>query len=157
MKQAYFSKAASALSVMVILALVAAPWSGQSASPKVTISIVSDGAPGLAARHGLNKLAAALKARGVAVEQVNSLEAARGETLIVAGRAAASGAAAVLSKYLGVTPPESAEALLIRRTKWNGKSAWLVSGADDRGLMYALLDVADRVGWAADPNNPLSE
>ncbi len=28
---------------------------------------------------------------------------------------------------------------------------------DDRGLMYALLDVADRVGWAKDPKRPLSE
>src|SRR5262249_62118359 len=91
MKQAYFSKAASALPVMVILALAAAPWSGQSASPKVTISIVSDDAPGLAARHGLNKLAGALKARGVAVEQANSLEAVRGETLIVAGGGGACG------------------------------------------------------------------
>jgi len=157
MKQTYFSKATYTLSVMVILALAAAPWSGQGASPKVTVTIVSDDAPGLAARHGLNKLAAALKARGVDVAQGASLEAARGETLIVAGRAAASGAAATLSKSLGVAPPESAESLLIRRAKWNGKTAVLVSGADDRGLMYALLDVADRVGWAADPNNPFSE
>ncbi len=157
MKKAHFSRLAFTFCVITLLLPATAPWSGQSASPKVTISIVSDDAPGLAARHGLNKLAAALKARGVDVEQANSLEAVRGETLIVAGRAAAPGAAAVLSKSLGVAPPESAEALLIRRTRWNGKSALLVSGADDRGLMYALLDVADRVGWAADPNNPLSE
>ena len=108
MKKAYFSKAAYTLSVMVILALAAAPWSGQSVSPKVAVSIVSDDAPGLAARNGLNKLAAALKARGVAIEQVNSLEAARGETLIVAGRATASGAAAALHKSLGVELPEGA-------------------------------------------------
>jgi hypothetical protein len=157
MKHDYFSKTTSALSMMVILALTVAPWSGQSASPKVTISIVSDDDPGLAARHGLNKLAAALKARGADVAQTNSLDAARGETLIVAGRATASGAAAALHKSSGVAPPEAVESLLIRRTKWNGKTALLVSGADDRGLMYALLDVADRVGWAADPNNPLSE
>src|SRR5262249_57809879 len=85
MKPAHISKAAYTLSVMVILALATAPWSGQSASPKVTVTIVSDDAPGLAARNGLNKLADALKARGVAVDQVSSLEAARGETLIVAG------------------------------------------------------------------------
>src|SRR5262245_56796589 len=157
MKQAYFSKSAYTLSVMVILALTAAAWGGQGASPQVTVTIVSDNDPGLAARNGLNKLAAALKARGVAVAQTNSLEEARGETLIVAGRATASGAAAALHKSLSVEPPEGAESLLIRRVKWTGKTAWLVSGADDRGLMYALLDVADRVGWAADPNSPLSE
>ncbi len=157
MKQAYFSKAAYTLSVMFILALAFAPWSGQSASVNVTVFVVSDDAPGFGARHGLNKLAVALKARGVAVAQVSSLEAARGETLIVAGRADASGAAAELHKSLGVAPPVGAESLLIRRANWKGKTAWLVSGADDRGLMYALLDMADRIGWAADPNNPLSE
>jgi dienelactone hydrolase len=36
MKQAYFSKATYALSVMIILVLTAAPCSGQSVSPKVT-------------------------------------------------------------------------------------------------------------------------
>src|SRR5262245_49314073 len=134
MKPAYVSKAAYTLSVMVILALAAAPWSGQSASPKVTVTIVSDDAPDLGVRHGLNKLAAALKARGVAVEQVSSLEAARGETLIVAGRAAASGAAAALSKTSGGAPPEGGEALLSRRTKWEGETGWGVRGGDERGL-----------------------
>src|SRR5262245_35582273 len=108
MKPAHFSKAAYTLTVMVILALAAAPWNGQSATQKVAVTIVSDEDPGLAASHGLNKLAAALKARGIAVAQVSSLEAARGETVIVAGRASASGAAAALSKSLGVSPPEGA-------------------------------------------------
>ena len=40
---------------------------------------------------------------------------------------------------------------------WSGKKVLLVSEADDRGLMYALLDVADRIGWAEDAQNPLSE
>jgi len=157
MKKAYFSRAAFTFWVMTLLPLAAAPWSGPNATSQVSVTIVSDDSPGLAARHGLDKLVAALKARGVAVMQAHSLEEARGEALIVAGRATASGAAAALHKSLGVEPPEGAESLLIRRVKWTGKTAWLVSGADDRGLMYALLDVADRVGWAADTNNPLGE
>src|ERR1019366_4529851 len=28
-------------------------------------------------------------------------------------------------------------------------------GGDERGLMYALLDVADRIGWASPGNDPL--
>jgi dienelactone hydrolase len=157
MKSTVYSKVASQLSLTALFLLVFISLRGQSASPGITVSVVTDAASGLAARHGLNKLVLAMKARGIAVEQVGSLEAARGETLIVAGQANASGAAAALRKSLGVAPPEGAEALLIRRTKLNGKTALLVSGADDRGLMYALLDVADRVGWAADPKNPLSE
>src|SRR5262245_61585130 len=112
MKQAYFSKAAFTFTVMTVLLLAAAPWNGQSAAPQVTVSIVSDTSPGLATKHGLNKLVSALKAKGVVVEQANSLEAARGETLIVAGRANTSGASAALLKSLGVAPPEGAESLL---------------------------------------------
>lgn len=156
MKQTYFLSAPIPLAVMLLL-LAAAPWSSRSASLQMTVSIVSDTAPGPAARHGLNKLAAALKDKGVVVEQANSLEAARGKMLVVAGRAAAEGAVSALHKSLGLASPEGAEALLIRQAKWKGKTVCLVSGADDRGLMYALLDVADRVGWAADPKNPFSE
>ena len=58
---------------------------------------------------------------------------------------------------LGTTAPTKPESLLIRNAEWRGKSVLLVSGADDRGLMYALLDVADRVAWAEDPAKPLSE
>ncbi len=119
--------------------------------------MVVDAVPGPATRHGLNKLTAALKAKGVGVEQASRLSEARGRVLIVAGRTAGSGAAAELHKTLGVAAPEGSEALLIRQVKWNGKSILLISSADDRGLMYALLDVADRVGWATDPNNPLGE
>ncbi|KKK69333.1 hypothetical protein LCGC14_2935100, partial [marine sediment metagenome] len=32
-----------------------------------------------------------------------------------------------------------------------GQDVLLVCGTDDRGLMYALLDVADRIGWADGP------
>ena len=39
----------------------------------------------------------------------------------------------------------------------SGKPGWIVGGCDDRGLMYAELDVADRIGWSADRSQPLSE
>ena len=155
MRPAPYRKIAWALFAIAILLPANGSSHAHGAVRSVSVSVVTDAALGPAARHGLNKLVSALKAKNVAVEQSNSLEAARGEMLIVAGQAAASSAVAALHK--GITPPEGAEALLIRETRWKGKTAWLVSGADDRGLMYALLDVADRVGWAADQNNPFSE
>lgn len=33
----------------------------------------------------------------------------------------------------------------------------MLCGADDRGLMYALLDAAQRTGWAQNPGEPFSE
>src|SRR3989442_270793 len=141
----------------IFLLLIIAPCKSQSNSPQVTISVVADSAAGLAAKHGLNKVITALKAKGVAVEQAASREAARGKIVLLAGLASGSGAAARLLKHLKIAPPTGAESLLTRHVNWDGKKVLLVSGADDRGLMYALLDVADRIGWAADAKNPLSE
>ena len=44
--------------------------------------------------------------------------------------------------------PDGAEALTVWRGNYQGKPAVILCGADARGLMYAALDVADRVGWA---------
>jgi hypothetical protein len=100
---------------------------------------------------------AALRGKGVVGERTASLEAARGKFLIVVGRAEGGGPAARLLKAGKHPAPEEPEALVIRRTEWNGKTVWLVAGSDDRGLMYAELDVADRIGWATDPGAPLVE
>jgi len=142
--------------MMMIQALLLVP-SCSAAGEGMTISLISDKAPGLAVRHGLGKVTSALQARGVTVRRGDSLDAAGGKTLIVAGTRAGAGAAAKLHETLGVAMPEGAETLQVRRTRWNGRDVLLVGGGDGRGLMYALLDVADRIGWAEKPADPLSE
>jgi len=120
------------------------------------VSIVAGEMPGPGTAHGLSKIVSALEAKNVAVEQVASLDAAKGGTLIVVGAAQESPAADLLTAA-GGSPPDVPEALAIRHTQCNGKPALVVCGSDDRGLMYAELDMADRIGWAADPGKPLSE
>src|SRR5262245_62165997 len=144
-------------SVAALLLVALISLRGWSASSNINISLIVDASPGPAARHGQSKLVSALRAKGVTIEQAENLESSHGETVIVAGQARSSGVASALHKSLGIAPSGGAEALLIRQVKWKGKTVYLVSGADDRGLMYALLDVADRVSWASDPNNPLGE
>jgi len=95
--------------------------------------------PGGASR--LKKLKLAFEQKGIVCEEAATPERARGSVVVVAG----------------LTPDSGAESLRIRFTGGKGKQALLVTGGDDRGLMYGLLDVADRVGWARDPKNPLSE
>ncbi|MHC4546393.1 MAG: hypothetical protein ACYTDW_18690, partial [Planctomycetota bacterium] len=124
---------------------------------KSSISLVTDSQMGRASRHGTNKLRLALQKKGIQVEQTTSGEKAQANTLIVVGLSGGSGAGAKLHKLLDIPKPAERESLLIRHTKWSGKKTLLVSGADDKGLMYALLDVADRIGWADDAGNPLSE
>ena len=112
---------------------------------------------GPAARHGLSKVRLALGEKRIQIEQTASLEAARGDFLLVLGLSGGSGPASILHERLNIPRPEKAESLLIRRTKWAGRQVLLAGGADDRGLMYALLDIADRIGWSTDPSKPFSE
>lgn len=120
------------------------------------ISIVTDRAPGLPVMHGLDKLTAALAKKNIAFEKVQSLNQAQGKTLIMAGLSKGEGSAAALLKSVNHVVPDSAEALTIWKTTSNNKPVWVISGYDDRGLMYALLDVADRIGWSISKSDPLS-
>ncbi|MHC4558324.1 MAG: hypothetical protein ACYS80_13585, partial [Planctomycetota bacterium] len=122
-----------------------------------TVLLITDSNIGPAGRHGVNKVRTALKAKGIPVEQTTSLETTKGKLLLVAGLSVGTGPAAKLHDSLDISRPKGAESLLVRHTKWSGKKTLLVSGADDRGLMYALLDVADRIGWSSNSSGPFSE
>lgn len=79
------------------------------------------------ARHGLNKLTAALETRGHKV-----------------------GGSAEYFVRIGCGPGmkvQGSQSLAIRRGQYQGKPSIDVCGGGTRGLMYALLDVAERVGW----------
>jgi hypothetical protein len=122
-----------------------------------TVLLIMDSNIGPAGRHGVNKVRMALQTKGIPVEQTTSLEKTNGNLLLVTGLSVGTGPAAKLHDSLDIPRPKGAESLLIRNTKWSGKTTLLVSGADDRGLMYALLDVADRVGWSSNSSRPFSE
>ena len=137
--------------------LLAAPGLPASAAdPDITIAL--DRAPAPAAAHGLAKLQAALRARDLTSEIVSSPETARGRLLVLAGLATGNGPAARWLLDDSRPFPAGSEALVIRRyPPWHGKPVLLLAGSDARGLMYAELDVADRVGWAPDRQAPFSE
>ena len=140
------------------LFFLAANYRVQNATAgEVAVSVVSDASPGLAASHGLGKITAALKAKGIAAEHVTTPVEAKGQILVVAGLASGIGPAAQLAKANDIPLPTDAEALVIRHIKSKGRPVLLLVGSDDRGLMYAALDVAERIGWGNDPSNPLSE
>jgi hypothetical protein len=126
-------------------------------SQGVAVSLVTDDRLEAAASHGLNKMTEALKARGVAIDRTARGAEAKGSVVIVAGLAGAPGPAAQLLKEWKIDAPQGPEALVIRKGRWREKPALLVCGADARGLMYAALDVADRIGWAEKGADPLSE
>jgi hypothetical protein len=121
------------------------------------VSVITDVSLGRAASHGLEKLKCALRDKGIAFEQVASLGDARGKSVVVAGLATGDGPAAQLLKAERHPLQQGPEALLVRRVQRQGKPVWVMAGFDDRGLMYAELDTANRIAWAADRRLPLSE
>lgn len=121
------------------------------------ISIVTDKVLGNPVNNGLNKLRDALKAKGIQYEKVLAVKQAKGKVILVAGLSSGEGEAAHLLKAANRTIPQTAEALSIWKTNSKNKPTWVINGFDDTGLMYALLDIADRIGWSSDAKAPLSE
>lgn len=121
------------------------------------VSIVTDQTPGVSVTSGVTKLTDALKAKNIVFEQVGTIKEAKGKLVIVAGLSVGGGEAARLLKDANRTLPDVPEALTIWKTNWQKKRVWVINGTDDRGLMYGLLDVADRVSWNADSKSPLAE
>ncbi len=144
----------------LLLGLVAAgllvPY-GTAVPEPVRISLIQDRDAGAPARYGMAKLKAALAARGILCDEPANVQEAHGQFLIVAGLASTAGPAAALQKSMAIAVPSAPESLLIRNVVFRSRPVLLLSGADDRGLMYSLLEVADRVAWAADIAKPLSE
>ena len=143
---------------LICVAAVTTAWSAgvhDAAAEEPVVSVVTDREPGPAASHGLEKLTAALSAQGSRVRKGGFLAEAAAKFLIVAGLAGGDGPAARLLKAGNHPVPQGPEALVIRRTEWQGKPVWVIAGSDDRGLMYAELDVADRIGWSTDRQRSL--
>jgi hypothetical protein len=143
---------------VVTLSPLVRPGIGVPESP--AMAIVTDDRPGAPVGHGLEELTRALERKGGALRRIGDVDAASRTPVIVAGLSHGTGPAATLLRERKIPPPTAAESLLIEHVTGRPgplKDVWLVTAPDDRGLMYALLDVADRIGWAADPLTPLSE
>ena len=133
------------------------PLQTLASEERPSVSIVT-GTSGQAARSGVEKIVAALKAKGVSLEEVKSLNEAKGRSLIIAGLVgdqAPFGGSAEEGRVMSA--PATPEALAIQWTTYGGRHACVLAGSDDRGLMYAALDVADRIRWSPDATAPFSE
>ena len=142
-----------ALSILLIINLN----SSYAVNAGPEISVVTDKEPGVAVLHALTKLTDALKSKNISFENVKSINEAKGKLVIVTGLASGDGTAVKMLKDGNRTVPQVPEALTIWKTHRQKKQVWIISGFDDRGLMYGLLDVADRIGWSKNRKSPMSE
>jgi hypothetical protein len=131
---------------------------GQSPAP-LAITLVSDPSDPVAsappAKWAAQELAAALTDAGFALRRrEQSAQAGSGERLIVVSGSTARGAASTL-KTAGVSMPPDSESLALVAFGTPRGQGLLVSSASARGLVYGLLELADRVRFERDPDRAL--
>ena len=98
----------------------------------------------------MERLRQALQARGVPARVVPSpAEAAPGERLIVV-----AGASAPMGRASGVRFPSTPEALGLASGRLGEKPAVFAIGSDVRGVVYAVMELADQAAAGVDPSVP---
>jgi hypothetical protein len=107
-----------------------------------TLSIVEASGLGAPSRHGLETFEAAVRARGWKITHSASVGKVKGDRIVCATRA--DELAACQAPRLA-RPLDLPEALAIEKFTLDEKPALLVAGADERGLMYALLEAATSI------------
>jgi hypothetical protein len=138
-----------------ILCIIAANNIAHAAITGPQVTIVTDKMQGAPYTHGLTKLTDVLKARQLSFELVTSINKARGKLVIVTGLQSGRGTASLLLKSKNHNVPQIAQALTIWKTTWQNKPVWVISGYDDAGVMYGLLDAANRISWSAAGMDPM--
>ncbi|MCC9078011.1 hypothetical protein FKZ61_018090 [Litorilinea aerophila] len=121
--------------------------------PLPPVTLITDSPPGPPVRHGLEALQQALLRQGYGWQEESQLRQ-EDETPFLAAGLTTSPTVARLLEASGATVPEVPEALCIRHIRWRHRPGVLVAGSDERGLMYGLLDVADRIGWVTPGEDP---
>ena len=123
------------------------PWPGPAAASATVALVVSPDDRVAAAppvRWAVGALRQALEGRGVAVTMATAVDAAPAESLPVLLAGLETPAVAAIADRAGVRPARDAESLAILPGEREGRPALLASGQDSRGLMYAVLELADR-------------
>jgi hypothetical protein len=112
-----------------------------------TLAIVGSPTLGAPSRHGLEIFEAAVRARGWKVASVASLSRASADRIVCVARANELRSCDASGLALALDKPES---LAVKKLALGGKPALLIAGADERGLMYALLEAAESIAAGSD-------
>ncbi len=104
-----------------------------------------------AAVWAVKELGQALIRRGVTLKTATSLEDAPSADVYIVAAASAMPLASGIVKNARVNFPRTPESLALVPSIHLGKLVLLVSGSDARGLMYGLLELADRLQYGENP------
>lgn len=99
----------------------------------------------------LQELAKTLGQRDIAVQRYASLEQAPPSDLYIVAAGSASAFATPVLRKSNILVSNKPESLGLLSFTHKGKPALLACGSDARGLMYALLELVDRVRYSENP------
>ncbi|HWF92871.1 MAG TPA: hypothetical protein VN684_11345 [Terriglobales bacterium] len=120
-----------------------------------TISLVADPNDPICAATpslwALQELTRAFNQHDIAVQRYASVDQAPASDLCIVAAGSASGFATPALRKANVSVSSQAESLGLVPFTRKGKPALLACGSDSRGLMYALLELADRVRYSENP------
>lgn len=143
---------------MAGIATISIPFAGFADIKATGVSIITDPSDTVAmsapAQWAAGELEAALKEKNIQVQRTGSITKATAGNLRILVAGATSAMAKPVIKAAGVTIPPTAEALGLIPGKSTTQPAILATGHDATGLVYALLELADRVNYAA--SSPIS-
>ena len=146
----------SVCALLICVALLLLPAGSSPAARRV--GVVTDTSLAELAAYGLGRLLDALQERGFEVQRLTEAQIASSAVnlLVIAGQSPDRGVAFDMLKASAVLSPEGPEVFVVHRTAVEGKPAVILWGSDVRGLMYAALDVADRVSWSEKAGDPFA-
>ncbi|HWZ36061.1 MAG TPA: hypothetical protein VNW51_07880, partial [Mucilaginibacter sp.] len=103
----------------------------------------------------VSELENALKAHGVNMQHAASLDKAATGSLCIAVGSSAGVLAQPLLKKAGASIPQKPESLGLVPAMYGAKPVLLATGHDERGLIYVLLELTDRVVYSTAPLSAL--
>ena len=104
----------------------------------------------------VGELTEALTAAGIVVEQQEpASNDGDGSDLVIVASGPGGGLLRQLATNSEVALPTVPEAVALAAGQLNGRPAVLAAGSDERGLVYALLELTDRVATAAADADPI--
>lgn len=130
----------------IYLVLIAFILGACSSTEKVSLSIVIGDEDRKEVNYGLEKLSESLRSNQVAYEVVSEAKDAKNKNILIIEKSASAESSSGKAESFSITKEEEEEA---------EKNIMMVSGYDKRGLIYALLDIADQIGDQG-TQNPLS-
>jgi hypothetical protein len=134
-----------------ILALSVVPTRSLSRGVSLVIDPADPVAGSGPAQWAAQELARSLASAGIAVHKCERVEEARREDFCIVAAGSKSRVAVGILKATRATIADAPEALGLVSGEAGNRKVLLAGGHDVRGLVYALLDLSDRVQHSSDP------